>query len=251
MRVLAHLVLAPIAAFLLLANGSSVVKPDVTSLEVEIEDGQMLLSFQLDRLFDDEFRRRIDSGLATEIGFDMRLVKVRRWWLDRNIGSSKLQVTVMYNAVTREYLINTKQDGGLISSRVVRFVDELEEAMTRVERLAAFALDDPRRSGRVQVRVRAELGTGTRLWFIPTTRTTDWTEARLVLGVDGVGDPSGEGVGSPGVPEEDEMTFFGRGPDGLDLDGLDLDDDELDGLDLDDDELDGEGDHGIEPARRS
>lgn len=159
-------------------------KPHIAGLDLAIEDRQVLLSFLVVGLFDEAFMRRIDSGLATEIRFDLRLVKLRRWWFDRNAEEGNLQVTATYNAVTREYQVHTKYNGNLIDSSVVRDAEELEEAMTRFIRIPAFSLRG-RGPGRLMVQVRAELGPGTRLFFIPTTRTTDWVERRFQIGQDG------------------------------------------------------------------
>ena len=90
-----------------------------------------------------------------------------------------LQVIAMYNAVTREYLINFKQDGKLIDSRIARTREELEQAMTRFDKLTVFHVDDvkpnPRR--RALVRARAELGSKTMLLIIPTRIETDWVKS--------------------------------------------------------------------------
>jgi hypothetical protein len=86
----------------------------------------------------------------------------------------------MYNAVTREYLVNTKQNGKLIGSRVVRTREELEEAMTRFDGIPLFTLDREPAKRRVFVRVRAELGSRTLLYFIPTKRATDWVRSRRI-----------------------------------------------------------------------
>ena len=66
----------------------------------------------------------------------------------------------MYNAVTREYLVNTKQGGRLIESRTVRDEDELERAMTVFESFPAFTLEADRDSSRFLVRMRVDLGPG-------------------------------------------------------------------------------------------
>ena len=66
----------------------------------------------------------------------------------------------MYNAVTREYLVNTKQGGRLIESRTVRDEVELERAMTVFESFPAFTLDGDRDNSRFLVRMRVDLGPG-------------------------------------------------------------------------------------------
>ena len=86
----------------------------------------------------------------------------------------------MYNAVTREYLVNTKQGGRLIESRTVRDEVELERAMTVFESFPAFTLDGDRDNSRFLVRIRVDLGPGALLGFIPYQRSTAWKESNKV-----------------------------------------------------------------------
>jgi hypothetical protein len=84
----------------------------------------------------------------------------------------------MYNAVTREYLVNFKQDGKLIDSRIALDRDELERAMTRFVGLTIFHLTEISPNKRISVRARAELGSKTTLLIIPTRVKTDWVRSR-------------------------------------------------------------------------
>lgn len=157
-------------------------KATIANLRVEPTPERLLLSFRLADAFDDDLRQRIESGLATGFSFRIRLLRDRKRWFDKGVAATDLQVVAMYNAVTREYLINFKHDGDLIESRVVRDPETLEQAMTEFDRLPAFTaeqLPTASRSGKLQVRVRAELGTKTILSLIPATITTDWAESTI------------------------------------------------------------------------
>lgn len=156
-------------------------KAEVVDLEVEPQDHQVLVSFNLRGAFDEAVARRLESGLPTDFTYRFRLLRDRKRWLDQPLRTSSLQVVAMYNAVTREYLINYKQDGNLIESRVVREPSALRDAMTVFEALPTFSLDGLAEAigdRRLLIKVRAELGTRTILSLIPTTITTDWVESR-------------------------------------------------------------------------
>lgn len=173
-----------VSAFFVLVGtaDSSAATSDATlgGLRAELGDGHVMLSFTLDGAFDEAFKRRLESGLPTDLTFRFRLLRDRKRWFDKDLATSSLQVVAMYNAVTREYLINYKQDGTLIESRVVRTDDDLRAAMTRFEHLPAFSLEGLETTigdRRLLVRARAELGTRTILSLIPTTITTAWAES--------------------------------------------------------------------------
>ncbi|MCP4661978.1 MAG: DUF4390 domain-containing protein [bacterium] len=163
----------------------------IEGVRVELAEHQVLLAFKLANAFDDNLQRRIQSGLPTGIVFDFELVRARKGWFNKNVDSGTMQVVAMYNAVTREYLINYKHDGNLIESRVVREAEELRAAMTDFSGVPVFSLES-RGDERLQVRIRAELGTRTLLFFIPTTLTTEWAESRIFVGGRGEPGPTGE-----------------------------------------------------------
>ena len=166
-------------------------EPTIERLVVEVADGQITASFRLDGLFDDAFRRRLASGLPTDVVYRWVLERDRRAWFDTSRAEGRWQVVALYNAVTEEYRIDFKRDGELVSSRVVRELDVLRAAMTEIT-VPVVATDGLDPDERLSLRVRAELGTRTVLLFIPRTRATDWHESRRFR-LAGLVDPPGGG----------------------------------------------------------
>lgn len=149
----------------------------IGGLRVQLDGNQLLVDFQLVGAFDEELQQRIDSGLPTALVYELELVRARRSFFDKSLADGELQVIAMYNALTREYLINFKHDGNLIFSKVVREAAELRKAMTEIGALPAFAASERWSDEKLQLRVRAELGTGTAFFFIPHTLRTGWSES--------------------------------------------------------------------------
>ena len=156
-------------------------EPRIVDFEIVNDNLQVKVSFRLVGAFDDVLKRRIESGVPTSLLYRVQLLRDRKRWFDKRVFSSTLQVIAMYNAITREYLINYKHDGDLIDSRLVRDPKELEAAMTEFESFPALTLDPESTDQRLLGRVRAELGTSTIFFFIPTTVTTPWADKPLTL----------------------------------------------------------------------
>lgn len=150
--------------------------PAVERLALEVADDQITASFRLDHLFDEAFRRRLASGLPTDVVYRWVLERDRRAWFDTSRAKGRLQVIALYNAVTEEYRVDFKRDGELVSSQVVRDDGPLRAAMTEVS-VPIAAVDGLDPDERLRLRLRAELGTRTMLLFIPRTRATDWAES--------------------------------------------------------------------------
>lgn len=162
------------------AAPASAEEPAVTDLSITLSGFQVLASFRLQGGFGPDVRARIDSGLPTGIVFELELARDRKRWWDEVLASTRIEVVAMFNAVTREYLVNTKHEGKLIDSRTIRDPAELEVIMTRFQALPVFVLDEPSRRERYLVRARAELGTGNVLGFVPVMRSTAWVESNKV-----------------------------------------------------------------------
>ena len=155
-------------------------KARVSDLSLAVEGAEAYLSFRLDIAFDEELLSRIQSGLPTGFDFEFAIGKEQKrwWWFDRDLAGSRLQVVAMYNAVTRDYLVNYKRNGELIESRTVRDIAELQTAMTSFYRVLAFDLASMDTRKMLVVRVRAEVGSKNLFSLIPTALKTDWTETR-------------------------------------------------------------------------
>lgn len=164
-------------ALLLLAPAAA--KPNITDLQVALDGRRIDVSFRYSGGLDPDTRARIDSGLPAGLIYDFRLYRDFQRWLDDEIGAAEVAVTAMYNAVTQEYLVNTKVDGELVDSRLVRGEVELERAMTRFDSMPLFELaPDLDTDRRLLLRGRVEYGSGRALGFIPTLRHTEWVRSR-------------------------------------------------------------------------
>ena len=148
-------------------------------LAIVVAGGQVLVSFHLDGGFLPEVSERMESGLPTGFGYELVLSRDRQWF-DATVATARLDVIAMFNAVTREFLVNTKLDGKLIDSQTLRDRDALARAMTRFEALPVFTLAPSAQRARYLVRARVEVGTTQMLGFIPVLRTSDWAESNKV-----------------------------------------------------------------------
>ncbi len=163
---------------LLFAAGSPGDKPQLDQPQVGLDGQRVEVSFALIDGFNEELLERIRTGLPTGYVFDIRLLRDRKRWFDVQIDASRLEVMASYDAVTREYLVNTKQDGKLIESRVVRDEPELERALTRFEAVPIFTLEGGGGRRRLLLRMRAEIDSANFLFFIPRRVATPWRYSR-------------------------------------------------------------------------
>ena len=155
-------------------------KAGIAALSVVRDGDALLVSFRLDRALDARTWEKIESGLPTGFTYDIEIQRLRRRWFDKRVGATRLQVVAMYNALTRDYLVNFKRDGELYASQVVTSAADLERALTVFDRLPSIEIEDDQtgrdQTGRFVLRVRAELRSRTRLGLIPDRVHTAWAE---------------------------------------------------------------------------
>src|SRR5262245_563451 len=155
------------ALLLFLLVAPAFAEPRIEDLSVARENGRILVSFALLDALDQEMLDRVQSGLPTELAFTLRLEHPRYWWFDNVFAKATLQVVGLYNAFTAWSLVNYKLDGRLIESRVVTDLEGLERAMTLIHSLPAFEITEEMPATRVQLTVRAQLGSKPILFLFP------------------------------------------------------------------------------------
>lgn len=152
-------------------------EPRIRDLQVTVDGGRALLSFDLMDAVDERFVERVESGLPTSFVYRFQLIRGRRRWFDSKVESNTLEVIATYDAVRQQYLVNYRFGGKLVKSRMVRDLTELEQAMTHFEQEPIFNLEEVPGQWRLRVRARAEFGSKTILLLIPSKITTDWVES--------------------------------------------------------------------------
>lgn len=167
---------ALVGLLLLTADGPE--KPQLSELQVALNGQQVMATVQLHNSFTDRMLERLHSGLPTGFVFKFELYRGHKWWFDNRLRRSRLEVLAMFNAVSREYMVNFKHDGKLIDTQVVRDLTELEAAMTVLDMFPVLDLGDVNARRRLTLRAQAELGRKTFMLMIPTKIETDWVTSR-------------------------------------------------------------------------
>lgn len=153
-------------------------EPEIDGLAVHVRGGRLAVDLSLTDAVDHRLLERVDSGLPTGFVYRFELVRVRRLWWDKRIAELPLEVTAVYDAVEREYLVHYKLDGELVETRMVETLPELTRALTHLDDVPLFSLAPLPRDWRLKLRVRAEMGARALFSLIPASRTTPWVESR-------------------------------------------------------------------------
>jgi hypothetical protein len=149
----------------------------ISEIKVTLDGERVLASFALQDAFDHRFSERVDSGLPTSIVYQIELDRDRKRWWDQKLQDTTLEVVAMYDAVARSYTVHYKLNDKLIESKTLRDRQALQEAMTVIDRLPVFEVENLPKRGRALLKVQAETGSRTLLSFIPVSIKTNWKES--------------------------------------------------------------------------
>ena len=149
----------------------------ISEIKVTLDGERVLASFTLQDAFDHRLSERVDSGLPTSILYRIGLYHDRKRWWDQKLQDVTLEVLALYDAVARSYTVHFKLNDKLIESKIVHDRQALEEAMTVIDRLPVFEVENVPRQGRSLLKIQAETGSRTLLSFIPVSIKTNWKES--------------------------------------------------------------------------
>jgi|SRR6266849_783789 len=149
----------------------------ISEIKVTLDGERVLASFALQDAFDHRFAERVDSGLPTSILYRIELDHDRKRWWDQKLQEVTFEVVAIYDAVARCFTVHFKLNDKLVESKTIRDRPALEEAMTVIDRLPVFDVENIPKQGRSLLKIQAETGSRTLLSFIPVSIKTSWKES--------------------------------------------------------------------------
>lgn len=165
----------------LLASAALAADPKIQNVVAVANGGEVSVRFTMSNAFAEAQRvQALQSGLATSITYVVEIYRDRPNWFDEGIQRSRIEVIATFNSVTREYLLNYRRDERLVRSETFTDLQALMQRMTSIDEPALFTIGD-RRPYKLRVRVKADLGRGWLLYFIPWQSSTRWRDVRVAV----------------------------------------------------------------------
>lgn len=126
---------------------------DVTSVEVRVEEGEVLLTAEFALSINATLEEALQRGVPLYFVLDADIVRPRWWWLDEKAAQYSLQYRVSWQPLTRQYrvasgllsqsfdtLAEVERLIGRVNSRTIARASELERG-TRYEAVVRLRLD--------------------------------------------------------------------------------------------------------------
>ena len=146
-----------VLAFAFFLGLVSVAAADQLRIVPLVREGHVLVTFQMPDGYTDEVRAAIQSGLKTTFTYTVDLRTPVAVWLDRTVGSAVVSTSVQFDNLTRRHTIVRTLDGRVEEAQVVDSDEEVQQLVTKFERLPLFRTDSLEPNREYYVRVRAEI----------------------------------------------------------------------------------------------
>lgn len=168
------------ALFGLLAAGAAAEqeKPRIETLYADARGPDVFVGIRLTGALNPQLATRIESGLETEIRYEMRLYRHNAHWLwDDHMDTRQYRVAVTYDPVTREYVVVETLDGRPLQRSSTHDFKEVARRLVSRENLLVFRVrhDDWRTN--LYVQMRATFGSRYLFSVIPVDSRTPWKQS--------------------------------------------------------------------------
>jgi hypothetical protein len=153
--------------------------PRISVLRIEPRGPDVIIKgFHLEGALNPELARKIEAGLETTIRYDIRLSRQYRWWFDAFQEARIYQVTVTFDPVTREYVVDETMDAKPLRHSTTRDFDEVARTLADGENLVVFRVAEDRPRRNLYVSMRATFDSRYLFAFIPVDTRTGWKKSQ-------------------------------------------------------------------------
>ena len=140
---------------LMLPLSSYAQDPRLTNIIVTNTRDNLLLYLTVKDAFPPKMESAVQSGVPTTFSFLINLLRVRGFWLDKQMADIKITHTLKYDNLKKEYSVTRSWEPG--NTYVVKSFEEAEKLMTEVDSLVIVPLDQLEKGKQYQIRAKAEL----------------------------------------------------------------------------------------------
>jgi Domain of unknown function (DUF4390) len=154
-------------------------EPHISPLVVHSNGADIAIDFTLRGALNPDLARRIESGLATTIDYEIRLYARNRYWFDQKLDIHHFTVSVTYDPIRREYVVIDLYDGREVGRRPVHEFSEAAGWIVSRRAIHVFRFSPrwPRKN--LYVMMRARFDAGHFFAFVPVDSVSDWKKSKV------------------------------------------------------------------------
>ena len=140
----------------LVSAGTMVTAVESLRIVPIVRDEQVVVSFSLSDVFNEQVREAIASGLRTTFTYDVELRMIVPAWVDRTVATAVVSASDQYDNLTRRHSLSRAIDGRVVDAIVTEDEAVVRAWLTELTRVPLVHTSrlDPRREYYVRVAAR-------------------------------------------------------------------------------------------------
>jgi hypothetical protein len=142
-------------ALALVLCGAVLAAQDRLRIVPIVQDGEVVVSFELAEAYTNEVREAIASGLRTTFTYDVQLRSVGTLWVDRTIATVIVAISDQYDNLTRRHSLTRTVDGRVDEVLVTADESVVRKWLTTFTRLPLYPTSTLDSGRDYYVRIRA------------------------------------------------------------------------------------------------
>lgn len=127
----------------------------LNSVDIDIQKDGILITGELEDAFNPELLEALKTGIPVEFYFQIRLLRKRWYWFNKNVDKLKVVHTVSFDTLNKQYQF-TLDTGSSSTTRITESLDECIDWMTKLNAILPFDDEIDYGKGQYYIKVVAE-----------------------------------------------------------------------------------------------
>jgi|SRR6267143_901149 len=161
--------------------------PVLTHLTADRNGETYQASCRLEGALTPGLEEEIAAGLPTSIEYRLNLYRRRTAFFDQLVLKRRVDCTVRYDTLTKQYTLTRRLDGELQETRVTDDAAAMREFMTELHGVPLAKADSLQPGEEYYLKAKSNLGLVWRFYLIPWPMDTDWERVAITP-------PGGKGI---------------------------------------------------------
>ena len=153
--------------------------PAITHLTAERNGETYRASCRLEGALTPGVEEEIAAGLPTSIEYRLNLYRRRTAFFDQLVLKRRIECTVRYDTLTKQYTLTRRLDGELQETRVTDDAAAMRKFMTELHAVPLVGAKDLQPDEDYYLKAKSNLGLVWRFYLIPWPMDTAWERVEL------------------------------------------------------------------------
>jgi hypothetical protein len=160
---------------LLLLGGRN--DPDIANFKFRVEEGGVVVSFNLENGFGKETEQELFSGIKVRFEYSVELKKARTLLPDKRVKRSVVTMSAKYNNLTKQFTLIRQVNGDFTAISITDSLAETKRFLCTVSEERVFSTSSLTPGEKYYLQAKADLKTKIKFFIIPWNISTFWRKS--------------------------------------------------------------------------